>query len=297
MLTDLLIRIFATAFLGAALAVSAQLPLSGESTTPTHTSDPTLSTPAPDAGAGASRSYNWAGYAATGGKFTSVYATWIVPKGSPSGRISSDATWVGVGGSVSSDLIQAGTQTLTDDSGTRYQAWYEALPDALTAVPLDVHPGDAVTVNVTQTAAPDQWSILFVNNTTGGSYRKNLTYSSSLSSADWIQETPSTDSGALLPLDHFSPVRWVRAGAVENGRPVTMQEAQAAPITMVNHNEQVIASPSIIDPSGSGFSVSRVEPRSSGSDTTNASEIPTVTDDGQYTYVVVGPGLVVKLSY
>ncbi|HEY6019963.1 MAG TPA: G1 family glutamic endopeptidase [Candidatus Paceibacterota bacterium] len=79
-------------------------------------------------------SYNWSGYVADQGDYSAVSATWVVPQAQyPTGStadIAADATWVGVGGVDSRDLIQAGTQALVDSSGaTQYQAWYELLPD------------------------------------------------------------------------------------------------------------------------------------------------------------------------
>src|SRR5438067_6974472 len=48
-------------------------------------------------------SQNWSGYAATGGTFTSVSGTWIVPSVSVT-TAGADATWVGIGGATSTDL-------------------------------------------------------------------------------------------------------------------------------------------------------------------------------------------------
>src|SRR2546427_2616225 len=57
-----------------------------------------------------SSSSNWSGYAANGGTFTSVTATWTVPTVSATSS-GADATWVGIGGLESQDLIQAGKPT------------------------------------------------------------------------------------------------------------------------------------------------------------------------------------------
>ena len=66
--------------------------------------------PAPAPATSADTSRNWSGYAATGGKFTSVTGTWTVPQSNGSANFGSDATWVGIGGVNTRDLIQAGTQ-------------------------------------------------------------------------------------------------------------------------------------------------------------------------------------------
>src|SRR5580693_2390477 len=68
--------------------------------------------PAQNSPAGANKSYNWAGYTASGGNFTSVTGTWDIPQISGSASPSADATWVGIGGVTTQDLIQAGTQAI-----------------------------------------------------------------------------------------------------------------------------------------------------------------------------------------
>src|SRR5207245_6035126 len=60
-----------------------------------------------------STSRNWSGYVASGGTFTAVSATWTVPTVSASTSGTSaraDATWVGIGGATSTDLVPAGTE-------------------------------------------------------------------------------------------------------------------------------------------------------------------------------------------
>ena len=74
-------------------------------------------------------SHNWSGYAATEGKYTSVSGTWTVPQVSSNGAPGVGASWVGIGGVNSRDLIQAGTQETDGGSGrVQYSAWVETLP-------------------------------------------------------------------------------------------------------------------------------------------------------------------------
>src|SRR5580704_493414 len=97
---------------------------------------------------GSNTSSNWAGYVANSSDYRGVGATWSVPTATnvaPSG-ISADATWVGIGGLTSNDLIQAGTQIVTDNGSVEYEAWYETLPNAQEMVPFTVHAGDSVSV-------------------------------------------------------------------------------------------------------------------------------------------------------
>jgi hypothetical protein len=212
---------------------------------------PTL---APPAGSGSSR--NWSGYAARGGPFTAVTGSWTVPETQSSGSFGSSASWVGIGGLGSRDLIQAGTSVQVTAGGpARYQAWVETLPEAARSVPLAVRPGDAVTVSIAE-QAPSQWRIEIKNQTTGRSYSTTEQYTSSRSSVEWIQEPP-TLGGRLAPLDNFGTVRFSDGSAVKNGQTVTLAGAGARPITLTDRAGRALAVPSGVDEDGASFSVTR----------------------------------------
>jgi hypothetical protein len=210
-----------------------------------------------------SSSSNWSGYAANGGTFTSVTGTWTVPTVSATSA-GADATWVGIGGLTSDDLIQAGTQAMVDGSGTvAYSSWIEMLPAASRTVPLTVTAGDSVTVTITQQAGND-WLIAMKNNTTGGAYNITVQYSSSNSSAEWVQEAPSVGRG-LVPLDMFGTVQFAGASAVRDGKTMSASALGAKAITMINGQGQAVAQPSTIASDGSSFTVTRTDATSSGS--------------------------------
>jgi hypothetical protein len=210
-----------------------------------------------------SSSSNWSGYAASGGTFTSVTATWTVPTvaaGSPG----ADATWVGIGGLTSEDLIQAGTQAMVDGSGTvEYSSWIEMLPQSSRTVPLSVSAGDSVTVTVTQQSGND-WLIAMKNSTTGGTYRVTVQYRSSNSSAEWVQEAPSVGRG-LVSLDQFGTVQFTEGSAVRDGTTMSLSALGAKAITMINRQGEPIAQPSTIAGDGSTFTVVRTDALSSPS--------------------------------
>jgi hypothetical protein len=201
-------------------------------------------------------SHNWSGYAASGGSYTAVTGTWTVPEPNASGGFGTGATWVGIGGVRSRDLIQAGTQETTDGSGTaHYGAWIETLPQPSQTVPFTVSPGDSVTISIAEQST-DQWLIAFKNHTTGQTYQTTVEYASSLSSAEWVEEAPSARRG-VLPLDDFGTVSFTDGSAVKNGKTVTIAGAGAKPITMADSGGAAIAVPSALTPDGHGFSVSR----------------------------------------
>ena len=84
-------------------------------------------------------SLNWAGYAVTPGSgITAVSSTFTVPSAGelPPGF---SASWAGIGGYTTSDLIQAGVSENSAIGGEllgggQYNAWYEILPASETPI-------------------------------------------------------------------------------------------------------------------------------------------------------------------
>ncbi len=211
--------------------------------------------PPADIASGQSRSVNWSGYAATGGTFTSVSGTWTVPTVSPD-TVGMDATWIGIGGVESTDLIQAGTQAIVESGQVTYSALWETLPDVAQPVPLLIQAGDQISVSIAQQDT-NVWQININNLTNGQSWSKTVTYQSALSSAEWIEEAPSTERSMILPLDSFGSVTFTSASTIENGQTLTLAQADARPITMHNSAGQALAQASNLDATGTSFSVTR----------------------------------------
>jgi len=206
-----------------------------------------------------STSSNWSGYVATGGKFTSVTGTWIVPTVT-GGTAGADATWVGIGGIDTRDLIQAGTQATVNGGDVEYEAWIEMLPASSRPVFVTVNAGDSVTVTVTQKSA-GEWTIFIKNNTNGGKYSTTVQYTSSNASAEWVQEAPSAGRGTI-PLDDFGTLEFSGATAVRDGTTLGLTDLGAQAITMINGLRQPLASPSVVGADGQSFTVTRTENQS-----------------------------------
>ena len=204
-------------------------------------------------------STNWSGYAATGGTFTSVTGTWTVPTVSTT-TAGADATWVGIGGINSTDLIQAGTEATVSGGEVAYNAWIEMLPAASRPISLSVNPGDSVTVSITQKSDLD-WIIDMKNNTTGGRYNTTVQYRSSRASAEWVQEAPSIGRG-IVPLDDFGTLKITGASAVRDGATLNLNALGAKAITMINSARQALAIPSVIGADGASFTVTRTQNQS-----------------------------------
>jgi hypothetical protein len=150
-------------------------------------------------------SLNWAGYAVTPATpaITSVTSTFTVPSAGllPPGFA---ATWTGIGGFETSDLVQAGVAEQSLPSlpliGDQYFAWYELLPGAevqLTGCTGDpnctVAPGDSIAIIIKEVAA-NTWAIAFSDNTHHWTWTQAFPYKSSKASAEWIVEAPSVES-------------------------------------------------------------------------------------------------------
>jgi hypothetical protein len=208
----------------------------------------------PPVGPGESR--NWSGYAATGGKFTSVTGTWTVPNPSAGSVTATAATWVGIGGAQSHDLIQAGTEETVPTTGSvRYSAWIEMLPQASHRVSLRVNPGDSVTVTIAQQSA-GTWLITMLNNTTGQKYESTQQYNSSLTSAEWVEEAPS-GGRRVLPLENFGTIAFSASSAVKDSKPLSLSQLGAKAISMIDGRGQTIATPSALANDGKSFSITR----------------------------------------
>lgn len=140
-------------------------------------------------------SLNWSGYALTGTGFTSVVGTWRVPqvlrptKKRRTNRYSS--SWVGIDGFNNTHLIQAGTEQDWVHGAAFYQAWWEILPASETPIgSLTIHPGDAMSVSITEDASPF-WTIQVTDTTTSQTFSTVKNYFGPTTSAEWIQEAPT----------------------------------------------------------------------------------------------------------
>jgi opacity protein-like surface antigen len=176
---------------------------------------------------GTADSLNWSGYAVTptGGGVTAVSSTFTVPPAAlaPPGFA---ATWTGIGGYNTSDLIQAGTAEDSAPSnpllGDQYYAWYELLPASETQITgctgdanCTVTPGDDITVNISQVSG-DTWSIS-MSHAGKWNWSQDITYASSESSGEWILEAPTLVAQTLLAnvgTVRFGPTSKYTAGGV-----------------------------------------------------------------------------------
>lgn len=236
-------------------SVSGLTPTSPTTTSPTPASPtPPASTPSTTTGY---TSTNWSGYLATNASFTSVSGSWDATEATGNGSsTSADATWIGIGGVTTDDLIQVGTENTISASGTvSTGAFYELLPNVSQPVPgVTVSEGDSISASVSQVNG-DLWKISITDETDNESDTLYVTYSSSLSSAEWIEEDPSYSFSRQIPFDDFNLASFMNGAVTMNGSTTTIASSTAQPVTMVNDNGQVIAAPSVIGAGGTSFTI------------------------------------------
>ena len=203
-------------------------------------------------------STNWAGYVSTSGGFTAISASWTVPRPTGNGvSTSADATWVGIGGITTSDLIQVGTANQVTAGGqVTSTIFYELLPgNAITVTSVPVSPGDVVKASLSVNNG--LWTITATNLTTSRSFSTAVNYASSYSSAEWIQEDPAYSNGTLVPFDNFGSVTFSGGLATRSGVVSNLAGLGLQPVTMLKVAGQPMATPSSLTSDGAGFNVVR----------------------------------------
>lgn len=201
-------------------------------------------------------STNWSGYMATTGTFTSISGSWTVTQPTGNGTTTtSDATWIGIGGVSTSDLIQVGTDnTVTASGQVITSAFYELLPaNARQIATMVVQPGDAMHASLSDVNG--QWTITISDLTNAQSYTTIVAYISAFSSAEWIEEDPFYSNGTQIPFDNFGSVPFTRGSTTYNGASANILSAGSLKITMVDKSGTPIAVPSSIGSDGASFSV------------------------------------------
>jgi hypothetical protein len=197
-------------------------------------------------------STNWSGYAVPGTNFTSVSGTFTVPTitGKNKGKPTYTSAWVGIDGFKNQNLIQAGFGGDWAAGAATYYAWWEILPAAETQIPtsaVPVHPGDVMTVTITQ--GSPKWTITVTNVTASKSFTTQQKYTGPGTSAEWIDEAPSVN-GRIAKLANYGTN--VFSAARINGANPHLVVSESG--VMVK-GKKVISSPSAPNSTGDGFAM------------------------------------------
>ena len=189
---------------------------------------------------------NWSGYAETG-TFAGVTSTWTVPTVAASSSATYSSAWIGVDGFNNSNLIQTGTEEDYYNGAAHYNAWWEILPAAETALPgsYAVAGGDRMSAKIYETSRPRRsrrggrfgrggrggttehvWDIMISDTTRGWTYSTSQAYAGTGTSAEWIMEAPEVN-GRIATLAHYSDQRADRASATST-TPACSRASRAA---------------------------------------------------------------------
>ncbi len=205
------------------------------------------STAAAEAASAAAVTRNWSGYAATGGRFTSVSAAWTQPAVTCTAQDTFSGFWAGLDGVGTPSAEQTGTQAECNGGTPAYSGWFEMFPAAKVVYDNPVRPGDAMSASVT-TSGTGTFTLTLTDQTQGwNQVTRQTSATAQLGSAEVIAEAPS--STTALPLADFGTVNFT--AATVNGAP---PGNALRSLTMVSADGVTEATPSPLR-GGNAFSV------------------------------------------
>lgn len=195
-------------------------------------------------------SANWSGYAVSGrsNSFRRISATWHVPFVRPSSKPTYSSAWIGIDGFGNSSLIQTGTGQDYINGKAHYYAWWEILPQAMTLIPLPVHPGDQIHAVITKIKS-STWLIYMKNATQNWTFRTTKRYCGPQASAEWIVEAPQV--GAFISrMARLTPVTFTCCRLNGSSPHLTTHERG-----IMLQGDTITSLPGTSNPAGDGFTV------------------------------------------
>jgi hypothetical protein len=207
-------------------------------------------------------SSDWSGYIVASDlnyprpSVTSVNGSWTVPTVNVSLGDSFSAAWIGIGGRFDGTLIQTGTEQDSLRGQGTYWAWYELFDhNAVTIDSLSLVPGDRISASISLLdPTTSMWSIEIYDLTNEQSFQKNVVYTSSLLSAEWILERP-TINGRTMTLADFGQVTFTDCTANVSSVVGTVSSFPHSQIIMYDGQNAQLVSVSPLISSGSSFTV------------------------------------------
>jgi len=137
-----------------------------------------------------------------------------------------------------------------------YSAWYELLPyDSVAIDSLSVSPGDVITASISLlNQDTNTWSIEINDTTSGQSFKKNVIYTSSMLSAEWIVERPTVNN-RITTLANFGQITFTDCKATIDGKAGTINNFPSNRFTMQNRQNIELVTVSALSSGGSSFKV------------------------------------------
>jgi hypothetical protein len=214
-------------------------------------------------------SLNWSGYVVVPkahARVTAVTGSFLVPGVQSAVPPGYGATWVGIGGYLTGDLIQAGVGENAPTGVGQYYAWFELLPGyeqqiagCSGAAACPVNPGDRLTIGI-RSVGSSRW-VIAIRDIQRWSWTRVVRYASSGSSADWIMEAPSEvllNTVAVTPtLPDLGVVRFDPGERYSLSTGLTQNLGRGQPVSLVLTFGDLLteATPSGVDGDGDGFNV------------------------------------------
>jgi len=202
--------------------------------------------------AGNTRSTNWAGYAVTGGTYTSVSSNWIEP------YVSCTSTgiagfWIGLDGWGSTTVEQDGTGVDCSDGTPQQFAWWETYPaNSIQVYDAPVRAGDQMSSAVDYQGS-GQYVMVLTDWTANWTERNVVSAPTAMNASAEIVAEAVTTGTSITALPDFGAVGFT--GSTINGG--SLQAASAQPIDMTDLSDNLIATTSTAD-AGGDFAVNYV---------------------------------------
>jgi hypothetical protein len=226
---------------------------------------------------------NWSGYQVSGQpgnpiSFSSATGSWTVPTVTCSSNNKGfySTVWVGIGNS--SKMEEVGTDANCDANGKPlYYAWFELVPYIAYNINAKVGPGDAMT-GLVKIEPPNKVEVQMQDATRGWTWRRDINLIlPDTSTAEWIVEAPAACLRFVCrqaSLSNFGAVNMHDVSAVGDGKQGNLNSDgwKVTPFQLVPGQVTVPsidnvgggqghaaspagATPSAVNPDGSGFSV------------------------------------------
>jgi len=200
----------------------------------------------PKASAGTTSS-NWAGYAVSGGTYTSVSSSWVQPTVTCTAN-GIAAFWVGLDGYGSSSVEQTGTGADCSTGSPVYFAWWETYPqNAMQQYKDAVAPGDALTSTVTSLGG-GQYELDLADTTKGWTEHNKVSSPGALNASAEIVAEAVTEGDTISALPNFGSIHF-SGSQVDHAVPQNPES-----IDLTDADGAVLAHTGAMDQSG-GFTI------------------------------------------
>ena len=191
------------------------------------------------------RSTNWAGYAVTGGSYTSVASNWVEPSVTctANGIV---GFWIGLDGWGSTSVEQDGTGVDCSSGSPQQFAWWETYPEnSIQVYDAPVAAGDRMSSEVAS-EGNGQYVMALTDWTANWSERNVVSAPTAQNASAEIVAEAVTNGDSITALPDFGSIAFT--GSAINGG--SLQSAAAEPIDMTDLTDNLIASTAAADQSG-----------------------------------------------